>query len=87
MAGGAGGGGVIVALLTALAWRTFIPPVSNVKVITCVPAPSVTGTVTVVHDCQPPVAGTLTAVHTPLAPLNPTCIDAPLGEATRSCRL
>jgi hypothetical protein len=34
----------------------FTPPVSNPTVSCCTPAPSVTGTLTVLHVCQPPVA-------------------------------
>ena len=51
----------------------------------CVPALSVTGSVTVVQFCQPPVAGIEIVVHDGLLPLNPRCIEAPLGDATRSC--
>ena len=40
---------------------------------------------TVVHFCQPPVAGIDTGTQTLLAPLNPTCIAAPPGDATRTC--
>ncbi len=47
------------------------PAVSKRTVINCGPAPSVTGTETVVQFCQPPVAGTATRAHTLLGPLNP----------------
>jgi hypothetical protein len=59
--------------------------VSNRIVICCVPAPSDTGTLTVVQDCQPPVAGTCTVFQTLLAVLNPMWSEPPEGEATRSC--
>ena len=48
-------------------------------------AESVTGIVTVVQFCQPPVAGIDTTLQELLTPLKPTCIDAPPGDATRSC--
>src|SRR5262252_1063925 len=61
------------------------PAVSKRSVICCMPAPSVTGTTTLVHDCQSPVMGTATVCHTLLGPLNPMCSDPPpAGDATRS---
>ena len=62
----------------------FVLPVSNRIVICCVPAPSETGTFTVVHDCQSPVGGTETLAHTLLVLLNPRCSEPPYGDATRS---
>src|SRR5215470_11724022 len=60
-------------------------PVSKSSVICCTPAPSVTGTATLVHACQPPVVGIATVFQTELGPLKPMCSDAPLtGDATRS---
>ena len=51
---------------------TLNPALSNDKVICCRPAPSATGTLTVVQFCHPPVAGIATAIHTLLAVLKPT---------------
>src|SRR5258707_1186250 len=79
-----GGAGVFAA---AFIYRKFIQPVSNVRVITWRPAPSVTGTVTVDQFCQPPVDGTATVADTALEPAKPTRIDAPVALATRNCRL
>src|SRR5262245_66404075 len=64
--------------------RRFMPPLSKSTVISCVPAPSVTGTFTVCQFCQPPVAGIDTVCQTLLAALKPRCNDAPPGDATRS---
>src|SRR5437899_12824560 len=84
--GGGGGGRGETAPATTVIESRLNPPDSNASVITCVPAPSVTGTFTVDHVCQPPVAGMLTAVQTWLGPLKPTCNEPPpLGDATRSC--
>src|SRR5438067_2197263 len=84
--GGGGGGGAATEPATTLIESRLNPPTSNASVMTCVPAPSVTGTLTVDHVCQPPVLGIVTAVHTWLGPLNPTCSDPPpLGDPTRSC--
>jgi hypothetical protein len=70
---------------TTVTDRRFVPPVSKSSVISCPPAPSVTGTLTVVQACQAPVAGTVTTFHTLLLVLNPMCKLPPLGEATRIC--
>src|SRR6266853_126990 len=65
-------------------WSKLYPPVSDMIVSCCTPAPSVAVKLTVVQVCQPPVFGTLTCCHTLLALLNPTCILVPLlGDATR----
>jgi hypothetical protein len=61
------------------------PLVSARSVICCTPAPKVTVIETVVQFCQPPVAGIDTGTQTLLAVLNPTCIAAPPGDATRTC--
>ncbi len=63
------------------------PDESNARVMICVPAASVAGTLTVVQVCQPPVAGTVTDAHTVLGVPKPTCIAPPAGEATRSWTL
>ena len=62
----------------------FTPPVSKYNVSCCVPAPSVTGVEMTVQLCQPPVAGTPTLFQTLLPLLNPTWMEAPFGDATRS---
>jgi hypothetical protein len=62
-----------------------MPPLSKSTVICWLPAPSVTGTDTVCQFCQPPVGGIDTLFDTLLAVLKPRCIDAPPGDATRSC--
>src|SRR5258706_1499740 len=77
------GGGADADVMRAY-WK-FIPPVSNSSVICWTPAPSVAVRDTVVQFCHPPVAGIDTVCHTLLAVLKPTCIEAPPGEATRSC--
>ena len=62
------------------------PAMSKRSVITCLPAPSVTGSVTFVQVCHEPVFGMLIVDQTLLGPLKPTCIEPPpFGEATRSC--
>src|SRR5215471_2337097 len=63
---------------------TLKPPLSDISVICCQPAPSVAVKLTVVQFCQPPVLGTQTCCHTLLAPLKPTCRLPPPGEATRA---
>src|SRR5436853_7675140 len=63
LGGGGGGAGVPETTLT---YSKFIPPVSKLTVISCEPAPSVTGTLTVVQFCQSPVAGTDTLAQTAL---------------------
>src|SRR6185312_3995616 len=61
------------------------PAVSKFSVITCVPAASVTGTLTVCHVCQPPVTGSVMAAEVLLGAPNPTCIVALAVEAILSC--
>ena len=79
------GGGDALPPLPMLTEARLALPVSNRIVICCVPAPNVTGTLTVAHDCQSPVFGTLTVLHTLLALLNPMWSEPPYGDATRSC--
>src|SRR5262249_29850619 len=82
--GGGGGGGGAEGVETVIE-STLKPGASNDSVMIWLPAPSVTGTFTVVQFCQPPVAGMLTAVQTLLGPLKPRCIEPPPpGDATRS---
>src|ERR1051325_2038721 len=76
-AGGVGGGvGVPPAVNTRIE-RKLRPGASKSTVSCCVPAPSVTGIDTVVHDGQSPVAGIERLVQTLLGPLKPTCIAPP----------
>ena len=71
---------------TTLMEFTLKPDVSNSSVNCCTPAPSVTGTETVVQFCHPPVLGIPTTAQTLLLLLNPTCIEPPpAGDATRNC--
>src|SRR5262252_6340274 len=63
---------------------TLKPPLSDISVICCQPAPSVALKLTVVQFCQSPVPGTQTCCQTLLAPLKPTCRLPPSGDATRS---
>ncbi len=82
--GGGGGAGALGA--TSVIDRMLKPPASNPSVMTCWPAPSVTGTLIVVHVCQPPVFGMPIGVHTFAGPLNPRCsAPPPFSDATRSC--
>src|SRR5436305_1585849 len=84
--GGGGGGGGATEPVTTVTESRLNPPLSNASVITCVPAPSVTGRVTVVQVCHDPVFGMLIVDQTLLGPLKPTCIEPPpFGEATRTC--
>ena len=78
---------VVVAVAVIVARSKLKPLVSASTVICCVPAPSVTGTETVVQLCQSPVAGIETVLQTLLAVLNPRCSEAPVGEATRTCTM
>src|SRR5438067_394440 len=79
------GGGAALDPATTLIEVTLKPAVSKSSVICCRPAPSVTGTPTVVQFCHPPVAGIATDVQTLFAALKPTCSEPPPGDATRSC--
>src|SRR5262245_1014226 len=84
--GGGAGGRRRPATSTTVMWFRLKLPVSENSVSCCTPAPSVTGSVTVVHVCHPPVFGTRTSAQTLLRLLNPTCSRPPVGDATRSSR-